>query len=124
MVLNCRRNFLNMISETRLIFSYSPYNKFISLESCFKIDHHVIKLLSAEVFDNILKLQSRITMKQPAGNQNINVSQKKSNTRSICIRYLKVIEGKVSLSTLLGTLGVRINSSFFGYVDGFEKSTF
>ena len=38
--------------------------------------------------------------------------------------YLKVIEGQVSLSTLCGTLRVCVNSSFFGYFDGLEKSTF
>ena len=34
-------------------------------------------LLYVEVFDKILKLHSNITMKWPAGNQNIHVSQKK-----------------------------------------------
>ena len=43
-------------------------------------------------------------MKWPAGNENIHVSQKKINTRSLCICCLKVIEGQVSLSTVLGTL--------------------
>ena len=38
--------------------------------------------------------------------------------------YFKVIDGQVSLSTLLGTLRVYINSSFFGYFDGLERSTF
>ena len=76
------------------------------------------KLLSVELFDNILKLQSYITMKWPAGNQNIHVSQEKSNIRSPCRCYLKVIEGQVSLSTLLGKLRVCINSSFFGCFDG------
>ena len=40
------------------------------------------------------------------------VSQKKSATRGLCICYLKVIEGQVSLSALLGTLSVSINISF------------
>ena len=39
--------------------------------------------------------------------------RKKSNTRSLSICYLKAMEGQVSLSTLLGTLRVCINSSFF-----------
>ena len=39
--------------------------------------------------------------------------RKKSNTRSLCICYLKAMEGQVSLSTLLGTLRVCINSLFF-----------
>ena len=64
-------------------------------------------------------------MKWPAGNQNIHASQKKSNTRSLCLCYLNALamEGQVSLSTLLGTLRVCINSSFFGYFDGIEGST-
>ena len=79
------------------------------------------------MFDNILGLQSNITMKWPAGNQNIHVSQKKSNTCSLVVlvyAVLKVIEGQVSLSTLFGTLRVCINSSFFGYFDGLERSMF
>ena len=32
------------------------------------------------------------------------VSQEKSNARGLCVCYLKVIEGQVSLSTLFGTL--------------------
>ena len=56
-------------------------------------------------------------MKWPAGNQ------KRTNC-SLCICYLKVIEGKVGLSTLCGTLRVCVNSSFFGYFDGLEKSAF
>ena len=48
------------------------------------------------------------------------VSQKKTTNRSLGICYLKVIEGQVSSSPLLGTLRVRINSSFFGYLDGFR----
>ena len=62
-------------------------------------------------------------MKWPAGNQNIHVSQKNSNTRGLCICYLKVVEGQVSLSTLFSALRVCINSSFFGYFDGLERST-
>ena len=38
--------------------------------------------------------------------------------------YLKVIQAQLSLSTLLGTLRVCINSSFFGYFDLLERSTF
>ena len=82
------------------------------------------RFLSVEVFDNILKLQSNIIMKWPAGNENTHASQKKINTRSLCICCLKVIEGQVSLSTVLGTLRVFINSSFSGYFDGLERSTF
>ena len=63
LVLNYHRNFLTIISE--IVVSIQ---KFISLESYFKIDPHGSKLLSVEVFDNILKLQSNITMKWPAGN--------------------------------------------------------
>ena len=40
----------------------------MSLESYFKIDHRVNKLLPVEVFDKILKLDSNITMKWPVGN--------------------------------------------------------
>ena len=40
------------------------------------------------------------------------------------ICYLKVIEGQVNLSTLLGILRVCINSSFFRYFDVLEGSTF
>ena len=50
-------------------------------------------------------------MKWPAGNLNTHVSQKKRTNRSLCICYLKVIEGQVSLSTLCGTLKVPVNSS-------------
>ena len=70
--------------------------QFISLESYFEINHRVSKLLSVEVFDNMSKLQSDITIKWPAGN----------------------------LSSLLGEPRVCINSSFFGYFDGLERSTF
>ena len=65
-----------------------------------------------------------IKMKWPVGNQNIHVSQEQSNTRSLCIRHVKVIEEQVSLSTLVGKLRICINSSFFGYFDGLERSTF
>ena len=88
------------------------------------MDRRVIKLLSVEVFDKISKLHSNITMKWPATNLNIHVSQKKSNTCSLCICYLKVIEGQVSLSTLFGTLRVCINDSLFRYFYGLERSTF
>ena len=91
MVLNCRRNCLNMISEIRLRVSVLL---FISLQSHFKIDHRISKLLSVEVFSNTSKLQSNIAMKWPAGNLNIHISQKKGDTRSLCICYLIVIEGK------------------------------
>ena len=63
-------------------------------------------------------------MKWPAGNYTIDVSQKKRTNRSLCIYYLKVVKGQISLSTLCGTLRVCVNSSFFGYFDGLEKSTF
>ena len=63
-------------------------------------------------------------MKWPANNQNMHVAQKKRTNRSLCICYLKVMEGQVSLSTLFGTTRVCVNSSFFGYLDDFEKSTF
>ena len=63
-------------------------------------------------------------MKWHAGNENIHVSQKKSNNRSLRIGYLKVTEEQVSLSTLFGTLRVCINSSFFRYFDGLERSIF
>ena len=92
----------------------------MSLESYLKIDHRVNVLLSVEIFNNISKLQSNITTKWPAGSYNINVSQKKGDTRdtrSLCICYLKVIEGQISLSTLFATMRVSINSSFFGYFD-------
>ena len=120
LILNCRRNFLNMIFEIRLIFSYFRKNS----SSALKIDHRVSKLLSVEVFDKISKLHPSIKMKWPAVNQNIHVSQKKSNNHSLCICYLKVIQAQLSLSTLLGTLRVCINSSFFGYFDSLERSTF
>ena len=59
-------------------------------------------------------------MKWAAGSSHIHVSQKKSDSRSLCICYLKVIEGQVSLSALLGTLRVCINSLFFECFDGLE----
>ena len=93
------------------------------MEGYFKIGHRVSELLFVEVFDNISKLQS-VTMKWPAGSQTIHVSQKKRTNRSLCICYLKVIEGQVCLSTLCGTLRICVNSSFLGYFDGLEKSTF
>ena len=63
-------------------------------------------------------------MKWSEGILNIHVVQKKRNTHSFCICYLKVIEGQVSLPTLSGKLRVCVNNSFFGYFDGLEKSTF
>ena len=48
----------------------------------------------------------------------------KSDTRSLCTCYLKVVEGEISLMTLPGTLRVYISSSFFRYFDGHHKSTF
>ena len=48
----------------------------------------------------------------------IHVSQKKSDTQSLCTCYLKVVEGEVSLLTVFGTMRVQDNSSFFGYFDG------
>ena len=77
------------------------------------------------MFDTFSKLHANITMKWPACNQNIHVSQKKSNNHSLCICYLKVIQAQLNLWTLLGTLKVVcINSSFFGYFDSLERSTF
>ena len=38
--------------------------------------------------------------------------RERENNRSLCICYLKVIEGQESLSTLFGTLRVYINGSF------------
>ena len=49
-----------MISDT------FPWQHFVKEESYFKIDHRVTKLLSVEVFNNISKLQSNITMKLKA----------------------------------------------------------
>ena len=54
----------------------------------------------------------------------MHVPQKKRTNRSLCICYLKVIEGQVSLATLFGTLRVCIYGSFFGHSDGLERSTF
>ena len=45
----------------------------------------------------------------------------KSDACGLCICYLKVIKGEVSLSTLLGTLGVFIKSLLFRYFDGLLK---
>ena len=59
LVLSCHGNFLRNLAH--LFVAY--IQQFISLESYFKIGHRVIKLLSVEVFDNILKLQSNITIK-------------------------------------------------------------
>ena len=53
---------------------------------------------------------------------NIHVSQKKSDTRSLCLCYLSVKEGQVSLSTPLSKLRVYINSSFYEFFDGHYKS--
>ena len=83
------------------------------------MDNRVSKLLYVELLNNISKLQSNITMKWPAGH----VSQEKRKSHSLCICYLKVIEGQVSLSTLLCTPRVCVDSLFFGYFDGLEKST-
>ena len=43
-----------------------PAISFLCLESYFKIGHRVSKLMSVEMFDNISKLQSNITIKWPA----------------------------------------------------------
>ena len=53
-----------------------------------------------------------MTLEWPAGDQNIYLYQKKRNTLSLHICYLKVIEGKVSLSNPLGT------TQFFDDFDG------
>ena len=79
---------MNMISEIKTHLFIVSIQQFISLQNYFKIDHRVSKLLSEEVFDNISKFRSNITMKWPADNQNVHVSQKKSDTHSICICYL------------------------------------
>ena len=50
------------------------------------------------------------------------LSQKKRINRSLCMCYLKVIEGQASLSTVFGTPCV--NSSFFGYFDALENCIF
>ena len=66
LVLNCHGKFLNMIFEIRLTFLrlHRIVHQFGRL---FKIDHRVNKLLSGELFNNISKLHSNITMKWPAG---------------------------------------------------------
>ena len=51
------------------------------------------------------------------------ISEKITN-RSLCICYLKAVEGQVSLSTLFGIPRICVNGSFFGYFDGLEKYTF
>ena len=94
------------------------------MESYFKIDHRVSKLSSVELLNNISKLQSNITMKLSAANETVHVPQKNKTNCSLCICYLKVIEGQVSLTTLFGTPRVCVNSSFFEYFDGLEKYTF
>ena len=66
--LNSHRNFLNLISEIRLIFSKSPYNSSSAWKVILKSLLFILKLLSVEKFDNISKLQSNTAMKWPAGN--------------------------------------------------------
>ena len=67
LVSNCHRNFLNMI--LKLDSSFHSLHRIVhQLESDFKIDHSVSKLLSVKVFDNISKLHSNITIKWPASN--------------------------------------------------------
>ena len=63
-------------------------------------------------------------MKWSAGIYDIHVSQKKNDIRSMCICYLKVIEGKVSATTLVDTLRAYINSSYFRYFGGHQRSRF
>ena len=62
-----------------------------------------------------MKFQTNIKKKWAADNENVNVSQKKSDNRSLCIWYLKVIEEQVSLSTLLGTLRVYKSTVYFSF---------
>ena len=47
-----------------------------------------------------------------------------SYSRVFTVCYLKTMEGEVSISTLLGTMRVYINSSFLEYFDGHQISTF
>ena len=57
------------------------------------------------------------------GLQAVKMYLKKTNGLSLWICNLKVIEGQVSLSTLFCILRVCINSSFFEYFVGLERST-
>ena len=56
------------VSESDSSFRIVSIQQFIGLESYFKINHCVSKLLSVEVFNNISKLLSSITMKWAASN--------------------------------------------------------
>ena len=49
------------------------------------------------------------------------ISEKERTNRSICICYLKVVEGQVRSSTQFGTIRVCVNSSFIGHFDGLEN---
>ena len=125
LVLDGRRNFLNMISLNQTHLFIISIQQSISLNFFLeKFDLLVSKLFSVEVFNNISQLQSNSTVKRAASNRNVDVSQTKSDTCSYCICYLKVVKGQVSLSTVCGALRVYTNSSFFGYFDGHHKSTF
>ena len=63
-------------------------------------------------------------MKWAVCNNILRVSQKKSGTRGPCIPHLKVTEGQVGLSTVLGTRRVYINTSFLVYFDSRHNGTF
>ena len=66
-----------------------------------------------------------MTCRQLSQKKRENVSQKKRANHSLCICYLNVLGGQVSSWSLCCTpRGVCVNSSFFEYFDGLEKSTF
>ena len=108
-LLNIRLHFVRfsflLSSQTPLIASIHLWNQ--SIENFMSSSplgcDFVTSLLSLELLYKISKFQSNVTLKWPAGNSNIHVSQKKRNIHSLCICYLKVIEGQASLSTLFGT---------------------
>ena len=66
--LNCLRKFSEHDFWIQTHLFIVSIQQFIRLQSHFKIDHRVSKLLSVEVVDNSSKLQSNITMKWPASN--------------------------------------------------------
>ena len=66
LVLNCCRKFPSMIFEIRLICSQSPNDSSSFWKVILKSIIAFLKLLSVELLNNILKLQSNITMKWSA----------------------------------------------------------
>ena len=77
------------------------------------------------MLDNISKLQLVKHYNEMAFKQlKYPCISEKSNIRSFYKCYLKDIKRQVTLSTQLGRLRVCINSSFFGYFDGLERSMF